>query len=646
MVRIRDRGKIMSQRILNLSVIFSLFFLSLSAGITPALATPPSGGPSDPVELGAFLDGVFAARMNADHVPGAVVAVVKDGQVLYTQGYGYSNLEKHTPVDPQKTLFRPGSISKLFLWTSVMQLVEQGKLSLDADVNTYLDFKIPATYPEPITLKTLMTHTPGFEDVSMGLFKLKADEMTPLDVYLKTHIPARVFPPGTVEAYSNYGAALAGHIVERVSGLPFSEYVEKNIFQPLEMTYSTFVQPLPANLAPDMARGYNYSNGTYVEGGFEFIPMYPAGALSSTAADMSKFMIAHLQDGRYGDARILSEATARQMHSSLFTQDPRLHGMAYGFFENEFNGQQVIWHGGATLLFQSGLFLLPGQSLGIFISTNATGGAATPGAVFKAFMDRYYPVQPQPAPKPTADFASRAAQYAGEYHLSRSNFTGIEKIMMMLNPIMVSADREGHVFIGGPQGTVRYTEVEPGLLVADADPSNRVALKVDPSGQVSLLTSLPWEYLKSAWYATLEFNALVFAGGLLLFLGVLFGWLISFISGLIRRQPRPLGARFARIAAALFMLVFILFLAGLIGNLADVDPAYGVPRLFFGMTSGLNFIVSLAPVMAGLGLLVLPFVFFSWKRNYWTVGSRLFYTFLTVWFWVVLWILHYWNLLL
>lgn len=629
----------MSQRILNLSVIILLIFLSLSAGVTPALAAAPSGGPSNPVELGAFLDGVFAAQMNAYHVPGAVVAVVKDGQVLYIKGYGYADLEKRIPVDPQKTLFRPGSISKLFLWTAVMQLVEQGKLSLDADVNRYLDFKIPATYPEPVTLKTLMTHTPGFEEDSKDLFKFTAKEMTPLGDYLKAHVPARVFPPGAVEAYSNYGAALAGYIVQRVSGLPFSAYVEKNIFQPLGMTHSTFVQPLPAGLAPDMARGYNYSNGAYVQRGFEFIPPYPTGSLSTPAADVTKFMIAHLQSGRYGDARILSEATARQMHSPLFAQDPRLHNMAYGFFEEQVNGQQVIWHLGSTVLFQSGLFLLPGQDLGIFVSTNATGGVGTPQAILKTFMDRYYPVQPQPAPKPQADFASRAAQYAGEYHSSRSNFTGIEKVMMMLNSVIVSADQEGHVLIAGQGETTRYTEVEPGLLVADADPANRVALKVDPSGQVFLLTSIRSELIKSPWYATVEFNTLVFVGGLLLFLGALIGWLISFISGLIHRQPRPLGAGLARIAAALFMLVFIVFLAGFIGIMADTNPA------FFGHPPGLNSIASLAPVMAGLGLLVLPFVFFAWKKRYWTVGNRLFYTFLAAWFWAVLWALHYWTLL-
>jgi len=199
-----------------------------------------------------------------------------------------------------------------------MQLVEQGKISLDADVNSYLDFAIPATYPQPITLRHLLTHTPGFEDSSKDTLTVNPDKIIPLDVFLKTHIPARVFSPGTVSAYSNYGAALAAYIVERVSGMPFSAYVEKNIFQPLGMTHSTFVQPLPDALAPDMARGYYYSNGAYQAGSFEIVQVYPAGSLSATVDDMTRFMIAHLQNGRYENAQILSEATARQMHTPLF----------------------------------------------------------------------------------------------------------------------------------------------------------------------------------------------------------------------------------------------------------------------------------------------------------------------------------------
>ena len=386
-----------------------LLLASSLAGITPVSARPAENpaGPTDPIELEAFMDGLMASKMTDNHVPGAVVVVVKDGEVLLSKGYGYADLETRTPVDPQTTLFRPGSVSKLFVWTSVMQLVEQGKLSLDADVNEYLDFSIPATYPEPITLKTLLTHTPGFEDIGEDLFKLKPEDVGTLEAYLKNHIPARVFPPGEVGAYSNYGTALAGYIVERVSGMPFYEYVEKNIFAPLGMTHATFRQPLPENIAADMSSGYNYVNGGYVKGGFEYVVAYPAGSSSVSGLDMAKFMIAHLQNGRYGDAQILKEETAIQMHSQLYTPDPRMAGMAHGFFENFINGQRVISHGGDTLLFHSGLFLIPDQNLGIFISTNATGGAGVGDAVALAFADRYFPVESAAHPVPPADFDSR-----------------------------------------------------------------------------------------------------------------------------------------------------------------------------------------------------------------------------------------------
>ena len=121
-------------------------------------------GPTDPAELEAFLDELLAKDMEEYHIAGAAVSVVKDGKLFFAKGYGYADLEKGIPVDPEQTIFRIGSIGKMFTWTAVMQLVEQGKLDLDADVNTYLDFRIPDTYPQPITLKHLMTHTSGFED--------------------------------------------------------------------------------------------------------------------------------------------------------------------------------------------------------------------------------------------------------------------------------------------------------------------------------------------------------------------------------------------------------------------------------------------------------------------------------------------------
>src|SRR5881409_3574079 len=212
----------------------------------PAVSPETSPGPElTKADFDTFLDALIPSQLRNRNIAGAVVSVVKDGQVLFQKGYGYADVEAERPVLPDQTLFRPGSISKLFTATAVMQLVEQGKLDLDRDVNDYLDFKIPEAYGKPITLKNLLTHTPGFEEQIKDLFTDRP-EPPPLEQYMKTHIPGRIFSPGTIPAYSNYGATLAGYIVERVSGQPFDNYIENHIFNPLGMKHSTFRQPLPA----------------------------------------------------------------------------------------------------------------------------------------------------------------------------------------------------------------------------------------------------------------------------------------------------------------------------------------------------------------------------------------------------------------
>jgi CubicO group peptidase (beta-lactamase class C family) len=229
--------------------------LALGMFASPAHA----GAPRVTTELSGLeqsLDEVISSQLESLQVPGATVAVVQDGELLLAKGYGYAELERNARVDGERTLFRTGSAGKLFTWTAVMQLVEQGRLDPHVDVNQYLDFTIPATFPEPVTLAHLMTHTTGFEDVPEPLFLLREEQLMPLDQYVKQHQPARVFPPGQARAYSNYGTALAGYIVERVSGEPFYAYVENHIFAPLGMERSTLRQPVPAELADDLAAGY------------------------------------------------------------------------------------------------------------------------------------------------------------------------------------------------------------------------------------------------------------------------------------------------------------------------------------------------------------------------------------------------------
>jgi len=449
--------------------------------------------------------------------------------------------------------------------------------------------------------------------------------------------------------------------------MPFAEYVEKNIFAPLGMTRSTFRQPLPDELAPDMSGGYNYVNGRYVRGGLEYFVLYPPGSLRASGLDMAKFMIAHLQNGSYGEARILREETARQMHSQHFTHDPRLTGSAHGFFEKVINDQYMISHDGGTLLFNADMVLLLEQNIGLYIATNATGGAEVPNRVLRAFLDRYYPLDAQPALTPTADFASRAEKYAGEYYKSRNNFTTFEKIAILVNPpnsASVSVDEQNNVVINKLS---QYVEVEPGLLINREHPDVRLVMK-EENGQVYLYTSLD-VYIKTPWYGSMGLHLLIFVGNALLFLGVLIGWTISFFSGLIRRGPRPLSIspirnrltgfisamranlpgslfRLARMTSGLFGLVFLTFMILFFAVLDDVNPAYGVPNFIFESPPLPGIVVNLPVVLGVLGIAMLVFTLVVWWKRYWTPGGRLFYTFLTISASALLWALMYWNFLL
>lgn len=632
-------------------VLSALVLGAVLMGVTsqPGFASTSTAGPSDSQELEAFLDGILTEEMADKHVAGAVVAVVKDGSLLLAKGYGYADLDAQTPVDPERTLFRVGSVSKLFIWTAVMQLLEQGKLSLDTDINAYLDFTIPATFPESITLRHLLSHTPGFEDRGQNMWKLQVEQMSSLDEYLKANLPARVYPPGEVAAYSNYGSALAGYIVERVSGLPFSEYVEQNIFAPLGMEHSTFRQPLPENLAAAMSKGYNYTNEQYIEGSFEFHQSYPAGGMSAPATDMARFMLAHLQNGQLDGQRILQEDTAIQMHSQLYTPDPRLESMAYGFFEGTVNGQRMISHGGDTMLFHSGLYLIPEQNVGIFVSTNSTGGWTVEEDVEKAFFNHYYPAAEQPAPQPSAGFAERIAPYLGQYTQGQSNFTSFEKIFRLFSSVNASLDGENTLVLSTQGKNLRFMEVEPGLLQEIDNPANQWVYRSGAGERLFLMQSGPYPLFRTPWYGTTNLHIPLFLSGTLLFLVALVAWPIGYFVGRRKRsveaQPNPLPARLAHWAAALFGLLWLVSVLGIVSIFTDILPGFGQPRIIFETPLILSILMLLSYVLGGLALAILVFAVLAWVRSYWSLGGRIFYTLLALLALLMTWALVYWNVL-
>ncbi|MFP5355039.1 MAG: serine hydrolase domain-containing protein, partial [Gemmatimonadota bacterium] len=453
-----------------------------------AQGTPPAPtrGPRDPAEVEAFMDGLMTAWMRDKHIAGTTVSVVRDGKLLFAKGYGYADVAKRTPVDPERTLFRIGSVSKLFTWTGVMQLHEQGKLDLAKDVNEYLDFKIPATYPQPITLTDILTHTPGLEEDPRDLFTEDSAHIAPMSQWLPAHMPARVRAPATFASYSNWATAVAGYIVERHGGeKTWDDYTEKHIFQPLGMSYSSSRQPLPAALREHMSVGYEWKQGEFVPKKFEIVTgAAPAGSLSASATDMAKFMIAHLNKGALGDARILGEQEAELMHARVRGHDPRLPGFAHGFYEQSSHGLRIIGHGGDTQWFHSNLSLIPSENVGVFMSTNtSTGGQISFLPFLTAFLDHYYP-EPVPVLTPREADKTAVQRFAGEYVFNRMNFTTFVKVAALAGSVPVGAMKDGTILVTTPFGAMRMVQ-EDSLLFRDVNSGMRVAFRADAAGKVT-----------------------------------------------------------------------------------------------------------------------------------------------------------------
>jgi len=459
-----------------------------SSGDQAATATAPATGAHalTATDVNAWLDGYMPYAMATGDIAGAVVVVVKDGQIVTERGFGYADVATKKPVDPKLTLFRPGSTSKLFTWTAVMQLVEQGKLNLDADVNKYLpsDFQIPPRAgSKPVTLRNIMQHTAGFEEQIKNL--ITADpKQAPFEVLIKNWMPTRIYDAGTTPAYSNYATAMAGYIVERVSGEPFDEYIEKHIFAPLDMNHSTFRQPLPKNLAPLMSTGYIVASGKPKK--FEMVGPAPAGALSTTGEDMAHFMIAHLQNGEYNGKRILSEATAKQMHNSPLTLLPPLNRMELGFFETNINGREVIAHLGDTVYFHTSLHLFLKENTGFYVSFNSAGkqGAAhhLRLAMFADFADRYFPASPHKQTRVDEATAKKHARMlAGYWMPSRRVQTTFLSAINLIGQTKVSVGAKGALIVSGANDLdgkpIKWVETSP-FVWQDPNGHDQLAAKV------------------------------------------------------------------------------------------------------------------------------------------------------------------------
>ena len=536
-------------------------------------------------DVAAFLDGIMPQQLAREDIAGAVISVVRDGKVIFARGYGYSDVEKKKPVSPDDTLFRPGSISKLFTWTSVMQLVEQGKLDLDRDVNDYLDFKIPATYSKPITLRNIMTHTAGFEESVQELFVAEAKDLQPIGPYLQKHMPARIFPPGTTPAYSNYATTMAGYIVQRVSGQDYFDYVDEHIIKPLGMTHSTFRQPLPDALAPLMSKGYTVASQPAKK--YEFVEAAPAGSSSVSAMDMTRLMIAHLQNGKYENVQILKPETAELMHSRQFANLPDMNAMCLGFYEETRNGHRIIGHAGDTDYFHSDLHLMPDAQLGFFISYNSAGKGEISAreAVWHAFLDRYFPIELKDG-SPVSTAKSDAEQVSGRYIVSRRSQDNILSVLSVAGEFNIVPNEDGTIsskdlkdMNGEPK---KFREIGP-MMFRDVNDQDRLGFKKDESGNTVAVIDFPFMVFQKAsgWENSAFQLPLVICSLVVLLLTVLL-WPIA---ALIRRHyVKPLimtpAQKRLRLLVRLACIAFILFFLGYVAffSLALKDIALLSPK--------------------------------------------------------------------
>jgi CubicO group peptidase (beta-lactamase class C family) len=530
-------------------------------------------------QVEAYVDGMLGALMEKAHNQTAVVVIKKDDEVILSKGYGYANIEEGKKLDPNTSMVRPASISKLFTWVSVMQLVEQGRLDLDTDVNSYLtQFQIKDSYPgQPVTLRHIMTHTAGFEDGGAAYLIIRdRDRVLPLAQSLDKYQPERVYAPGERVAYSNYATAVAGLVVANISGEDFFTYIEHHIFTPLGMRYATFREPLPDKLAENRVISYLYENGKWVAQRQEYLGNFaPAGASSVSAMDMVKFGQMLVNGGSYNGQQIIKPETIQYMLDNGYTKDLRIAGMGLGFIKQALGDKHRLasfGHDGATGLVFSSLTLSQAENLVVFIS------ASSDYSVMSDFVEYFYQTF-FPAPlddvAPPENFAEYGAKYTGSWVSARSNFNQVDKVVLRAMSIIdVSMTNENSLLIMNEP----FIEVEKNLF-RHKFKNTYIAFLENEQGKITGFVidgHGTTEMYRAKWWETTRFSVLSLGLSgfiaLLVLIRVGVQWRLNVLNG--RAAKWAYGTT---IAQSVTHLLFLLFFAMAFSDVAALYNAITLP---------------------------------------------------------------------
>ena len=607
-----------------------------------AVLTPGVGkiGPLDAHALGLLVDTLLGRAVERDALPGAAVAIVQDGRVVLLRGYGFADVARRRPVDPERTIFRVGSVSKPLTAVAVMQLVERGRLRLDADVSPLLpDLGIEPAFPEPITVHHLLTHTAGLDTRLSGTAAPTEEGVRTLGEYLADDLPPRVRAPGRVVAYSNHGYSLLGHLVERLSGEEFADYMARRVFAPLGMTRSGF--RFGPDVRPEAAVGYEPARGGNVLAPPIHPHIVPAASMVTTAADMARFMIWQLEGSAGGVGAALADSTLRRMQARRFTAHAGIPGVAYGLFESYFRGQRLLFHSGGIHGYMAAVYLWPEQRVGLFVADN--GYRADPIlSVLRTFMGRAFPYH-SAVPFPPAGTRERTERVVGSYRLANHPRTSLEKAGGIRNPTL-DAKRlaDGSLSLFG----LRMLEAVPGVY-REIEGDETAAFEPLGGGGMRLTTTYPWPgtetWERVPWWSTALPNQLLLGLTFLLSLGALLRpvpWrrrLPSFDRG---AAPAALDARaraLVRAVAALDLAVVLLPILGA-RSAGRAGLQYGVP---WQMDAGATLAIGCALLLPLLAWLAIEAV----RADRWSIGERIALGGLAAVQLLFVLQLHYWNLL-
>jgi CubicO group peptidase (beta-lactamase class C family) len=591
-----------------------------------------------------FFDGFFARETVRWHIPGAAFVLVKDGKVVFSKGYGYADVAKRVPVVADQTVFRVASVSKVFTAAAALQLVERGKLDLRANVNQYLTrFKIDDPYPQPVTLAELLTHSAGLDASVIGIAARSPSRVVPLGTFLARQMPPVMMPPGKIYSYSSFGVTLEGYLVQKISGEPFDAYIQKNILQPLDMRNSGF--QLTQNLAAHLAAGYEFHRGNYVAQPIDYFNIGPAAGLYSTAADMSHFLIAQMDGGQFGGARILSEKSISEMHARQFTEDSRLAGRTFGFYERFVNGRRAIGHGGNIRGFASLLMMVPNEHVGFFLVFNRDESRFEEDFI-QSFFDRFYPATNNPGPSGSLRLSAAELQkFTGDYRSNPYSRRTFEKLITLYWQFRITANPDGSLQFHYPhefKPSERWSALAPAYFLSNGGQGHAV-FELDAAGNVAHLFTDRDSYEKIPWYGTARFQvALVKALMLVLLSGCVLWPAVWLVRRVLKRPSRQAAAghwaRWTAAALGLLNVFFIVEMLHLIMRMDDWDFVYGVPV-------AIKALLWIPIVTTALTALAVWFAVRAWKRRLWCVWGRLHYGLIAAAGLAFVWFFVYWNLL-